>query len=231
MKILFEYFSQAKICSSASQAVEFINSLHCRNNPKCAPLVVNKRVLELLESLFEKEWNTDGPGFPYILVETRTATCYDRHEYYDGFKLRTTNCSNTSIKGYYPLADTVEGHNAELLRRQEEKRAKQKREREAYFMKRYAELSETRKGWYSVSLTYERMKINSMRMVESTFSGKCIADSGLDAYRKLIAEIEKDGEASFNAIYPDAKSPCYEFVYLGVKTDDGYTYKEWEDEQ
>lgn len=218
------------MCSSASQAVEFINSLHCRNYPKGVQLVVNDKTRERLEDLFNNEWHTEGTGSPYVLVEKRTATSFSSNKYFNGFDIRTTGCSNTSVKGYYPLADTVEGHRAELSRREEEKRAEELRKHDAYLTKRCAELLEIRKGWYSVSLTYERMTYPAMKPVESTFSGKCIAESGHDAYNKTIAEIEKDGIASFNAIYPDLTSPNYSFFYLGVKTDDGYTLKEWEDE-
>lgn len=71
--------------------------------------------------------------------------------------------------------------------------------------------------------------MRDMRQVETTFSGKCIASSGMEAYNKAIEELRKDGEASLNAVFPGPTSHNYSFLFLGVKTDDGYTYKELEE--
>lgn len=223
MEILLAYFNKKKICKSAEEAIDFINSLHCRNNEKCQKLVVNERVKELLTDLFNGKWEKEGEGFPFILVEKKTPISYDRRKYYNGYQIRTTNCSSTAINMIMPLAETVEEHDAEFERIIEEERQASIQQAEMLRAKREQELLEVKEGWYSVSLTYTRMRMRDMRMVETTFSGKCIAKSGYDAYNKAIADLEKDGEASFNAIYPDALSGDYGYLYLGVKTDDGYT--------
>lgn len=229
MKILFAYFKEKRICQTAEEAIEFINSLHLRNNPNCNKLVVNDNVKRILQSLYENEWDTSGPEFPYIKVELATPYLYNYKKYYDGFQIRTTGCSNTSIYGYYPLGETVEEHDAEVERIRAEKAEQARKRREEELDRRYTELSEERKGWYSVSLTYERMRMRDMRTIETTFSGKCIASSGMEAYHKAIEELRKDGEASFNAVFPEPTSHNYSFLFLGVKTDDGYTYKELEE--
>ena len=225
MKILLAYFNKKKICKSAEEAIDFINSLHCHNNENCQKLVVNERVKELLTDLFNGKWEKEGDGFPFILVEKESLTSYyyERNVYYTGHQIRTTNCSTTSINMIMPLGETVEEHEAEVERIVEEKRLAFIRREEKLRAKREQELLEVKEGWYSVSLTYERMRMSDMRMIETTFTGKCIAKSGYDAYNKAIADLEKDGEASFNAIYPDALSGYYRYLYLGVKTDDGYT--------
>lgn len=223
MEILLAYYNKKKICKSAEEAIDFINSLHFRNNENCQKLVVNERVKELLTDLFNGKWEKEGEGFPFILVEKKTPISYDRRKYYNGHQIRTTNCSSTAINMIMPLAETVEEHDAEFERIAEEKRLAFIRREEKLRAKREQELLEVKEGWYSVSLTYERMRMSDMRMIETTFTGKCIAKSGYDAYNKAIADLEKDGEASFNAIYPEAVSADYDFIYLGVKTDDGYT--------
>lgn len=223
MEILLAYFNKKKICKSAEEAVDFINGLHFRNKENWQKLVVNDRVKELLTDLFNGKWEKEGDGFPFILVEKKSPISYERNVYYTGHQIRTTNCRTTSINMIMPLGETVEEHEAEVERIAEEKRLAFIRREEMLRAKREQELLEVKEGWYSVSLTYERMRMSDMRMIETTFTGKSIAKSGYDAYNKAIADLEKDGEASFNAIYPDALSGDYRYLYLGVKTDDGYT--------
>lgn len=229
MKILFVYFNEKRICRTAGEAVDFINSLHCRNNPHCQPLVVNQRTDELLHDLFRSEWHTEGSGFPYVEVIKETPVFVNRQRYHTGHDIRTTGCCSTSIKMYYTEAETVEEHDAMVERANRERAEQARQRREAELTRRYAELSEKREGWYSVSLTYTRLGIRDMRTIETTFSGKCIASSGMEAYQKAIKELEKDGEASLGAYFPEPTSGNYSFLFLGVKTDDGYTYKEWEE--
>lgn len=127
---------------------------------------------------------------------------------------------------YYPLGDTVEEHNTELARRKTERDEQARKRRDEYLTKRNAELSEQREGWYSVSLTFQHLKYPSMRMTETTFTGKCIASSGMEAYNKAVEDIEKHGELSMGAVFPEPTSESgYSFLYLGVKTDEGYTFE------
>lgn len=223
MEILLAYFNKKKICKSAEEAIDFINSLHFRNNENCQKLVVNERVKELLTDLFNGKWEKEGEGFPFILVEKKTPISYERNVYYTGHLIRTTNCGITSIMMMMPLGETLEEHELEVEREFQRNEAVYIRLMEEIRSRKEKALNEIKEGWYSVSLTYERMRMSDMRMIETTFTGKCIAKSGYDAYNKAIADLEKDGEASFNAIYPEAVSADYEFIYLGVKTDDGYT--------
>ena len=229
MKILFVYFKEKRICQTTEEAIGFINSLYFRNNPNSSKIAVNNNVRKILQSLYKNEWNTSGPGFPYIKVKTDSAYISDCKMYTDGFQIRTTNCGNTSIYGYYPLGETVEEHDAEVERIRAEKAEQARKRYEEELTRRYAELSEERKGWYSVLLTYERMRMRDMRQVEITFSGQCIASSGMEAYHKAIEELRKDGEASLGANFPEPTSRYYSFLFLGVKTDDGYTDKELEE--
>lgn len=226
MKILLTYFGKEMMCENAQQAIEFINSLYYRNNTHCQPLVCNQRVTEMIHDIFAQEWNTDGPGFPFVEARKVTPISRSIQKYYDGHDIRTTGCSTTSIKMYYPLGDTVEEHNTEVARRKAERDEQARKRRDEYLTKRYAELEEKREGWYSVSLTFQHMKYPSMRMTETTFTGKCIASSGMEAYHKAVADIESRGELSMGAIFPEPTSEGgYSFLYLGVKTDEGYTFE------
>lgn len=212
------------ICSNAEQAVEFINSLHYHNHAAAWKLECNDRTKGLLNEIFAQEWNTDGPGYPFVKVWISSPLGREWKRYYTGSEIRTTGCSNTSIYMYMPLGDTLEEHNAEVARRKEEREENERKRRDAELTKRYRALSEKREGWYSVTLTFQHLKYPSMRMTETTFSGKCIASSGMDAYDKAIKDIEKHGELSMEAIFPaPTNDSCYSFFYLGTKTDEGYT--------
>lgn len=225
MKILLVYFKQRMMCETAEQAVGFINSLHFHDNENCPKLVVNENTATLLDDLFQREWVTDGPGYPYIEVKKTEGIFFSCIKYYSGHDIRTTNCRNTSVKIYFPLGGTLEEHDAEFSRLEEQKKAASIQRMQEEHLKRDKELDEQKEGWYSVSLTYTRMKYPQMQVVETTFTGKCIASSGRDAYRKAIADLEKDGEASMGAVYPDVYSYNYSFLYLGVKIDGGYTFQ------
>lgn len=229
MKILFVYFKEKRICQTAEEAIDFINSLYYRNNPRCNKLVVNDSVKRILQSIYENTWDTSSFETPCIVVKLDTPYMSGVKKYSNGFHIRTTNCGNTFIEGCYPLGETVEEHDAEVERIRAEKAEQSRKQYEECLTKRHAELSEKREGWYSVSFTYERARMRDLRMVETTFSGKCIASSGMEAYSKTIKEIEKDGVASFNAVYPLPTSANFSFLFLGVKTDDGYTFKELEE--
>lgn len=220
-----EYFGKESLVKTANEAVEFINSLTLRNQGRMK-ISCSEHTRELLEDLFQGEWKENKFGAYYIRVKKQDAITFSCKDYFSGFQLRTTGCSNTSIFCHRPLGDTLEAHKAEGKRiadeRMAEKVARAERERNA----RMDALYQQREGWYSVSLVYERMRMDNMRTVETTFTGKCIAKSGIDAYDKALDSIRKDGEASFGATFPSPESEsCYSFLFLGTKTDGGYTYE------
>ena len=99
MKILFVYFKEKRICQTAEEAIDFINSLYHRNHPSCNKLVVNDSVKRILQSLYENTWDTSSFATPCVVVKQNTPYMSDIKRYFDGFQIRTTNCSNTSILG------------------------------------------------------------------------------------------------------------------------------------
>ena len=217
MKVLFVYFSKRAICSNAQEAIDFINTLHYRDREDFWPISVNDHTRRLIDEIFSQEWDTSA-AYPYVWI-TKKYKPYSTDTYQDKFYsngcIRTTNCGNTDIRAIMPLADTIEEHDAVIAEQQRLEEERIKKAVEERKNKRIAELNEVRPGLYSVSLTYTRLNIHSMRPIESTFRGKCYANSGIDAYRKTIEDIEKHGEWSIGADYPESTSSNFDFYFIG----------------
>ncbi len=228
MKILFVYFSKKQMCETVEQAVEFINGLKYRNLENQPNLVVNDRTMRFLKEAFAQEWKMNEVGRPYIIACDRMHTC--------SFEIATTGCRLTRIYGYYPLADTVEEHDAivaERERAQREADAKRyKEERE----ERLAELNHVRRGWYHVELDIKIVVPGRMNFADTTFTGNVIADSGADAYIKAKAHFSsRHNLVRYHGQYCEIfdcsamESGGYNFIFLGMKTDEGYSVEKWED--
>lgn len=130
---------------------------------------------------------------------------------------------------YNAFADTVEEHDRIFNNKAEEAKAKRREKRNQEITERLTEMKKQKKGWYAVSITFERMKYNErsgdFNNTESTFSGNIVAESGMDAYNKAVNEIEKEHEVTY---CPEPYSHYFDYHFLGVKTDDGYSVEKWE---
>lgn len=241
MKILFVYFNRKQICGTAEQAIEFINSLHYRNLENQPQLAANQHTKDLLSNVFASEWkhrdifnarNEKIGEETYIMLP---------HRMIEGqLKICTTNCRGTEIYGYCPMADTVEEHDRILLEREAKRDQERAEKREAAVQKRLEKLYEQKNGWYRVSLDLRLMVFNNHGndyMEDTTFTGDIIADSGADAYNKTVKHIldspsevvNYHGNASTLQSWSDMTSYGYEFYFLGVKTDDGYSVEKWKE--
>lgn len=226
MKILFVYFNRKQMCGSAEEAIEFINGLHYRNQEKQPKLEVNAYTEKTLRQAFSQEWGSDDVivlnGYPYHRGK---------------FELATTGCGITRILGYKPLADTVEEHDAIVTARDLAAKAEREERDKAEEAARLAELTENKRGWYHVELDLRLSVFNNRGNdyhTDKTFSGDIIADSGMDAYNKAVKEVENEGFSHRGNIailesYAKATSSGYEFQFLGVKTDNGYSVEKWEE--
>ena len=183
-------------------------------------IVVNATTAEKIRDLFR-----DGFG-NYPSGEPRT---------YVG--LRTTGCGAWEI-GFHPaLADTLEEHECIYNEQREAARQERMRQAEAARQRRLGELYEQRKGWYHTELNVKVMVFaqrGNDYMTDLTFSGNVIADSGADAYDKALKHVMDHPEelthrgnmATLHAL-PDMTSHDFDFTFLGVKTDEGYSLDKW----
>lgn len=237
MKILFVYFSKKQMCETAEQAIEFINGLKYRNQENQVSLVVNEKTAEKLRQMFDTgAWVDVRPGADFF----RFMENGFEHQYIAPLEIATTNCGNTRIYGYKPLADTVEEHDRIVKERDEAAAKVQQEKREAAVQKRLGELYEQRKGWYRVQLDIKLMVFNNHGndyIADTTFEGDIIATCGADAYNKAVKHlcdgpeevITYHGNISSLQSWSDMTSYGYEFLFLGVKTDEGYSVEKWEE--
>ena len=240
MKILFVYFSKKQMCETADQAIEFINGLKYRNQENQPNLVVNDHTRELLQQAFRQEWQTNEHGRDYIWLGGKDYAGIPSKQVFGYLEIATTGCGNTRIYGYKPLADTVEEHDRIVKERDEAAAKVQQEKREAAVQKRLGELYEQRKGWYRVQLDIKLMVFNNHGndyIADTTFEGDIIATCGADAYNKAVKHlcdgpeevITYHGNISALQSWSDMTSYGYEFLFLGVKTDDGYSVEKWEE--
>lgn len=216
MKAIISYFDRQELVSSAQEAIDFINSLTFRNSGKGA-ITANDFTIKRLNQIFD-ECHWDGnqlKGFGAIMSS----------------EIATTGCSTTRIYLYKPLGDTLEEHKAEYQKKIESERAERFAEIKRRQEQRLNDLNEEREGWYYVELndikvigTFSR---GNDHPIYKDFSGKVIAKSGADAYKKAVKHLEEtmmNDCNTHNFTYwhhecPDMMSHNYQFHYIGVLTD------------
>ncbi|MCR5066182.1 MAG: hypothetical protein K6A67_10530 [Bacteroidales bacterium] len=218
-----------------------------RNNNPCNPY---KAVVHTADEAIVviNTWHTYGHHDEFIVVND-TAEKKIRELFSNGFvktyegnkstavTLRTTGCGCWDIVIRPALADTLEEHNR--IYNEQREAAKQERMRQAEVAKqrRLVELNEQKRGWYHVELELRLSVFNNHGndyRTDMTFSGNVIADSGMDAYDKAVKSIHNEGFTHRGNIamlesWAESTSNGYEFLFLGVKTDDGYSVEKWEE--
>lgn len=150
--------------------------------------------------------------------------------------LRTTNCGAKGIDFYPALADTLDEH--ERIYRERCKIEKRDRlaKAEALKQKMLQEWNEQRRGWYSVSVEGTALRPDGCcSRCWLTFSGHIIADSKMDAYNKFL-DPSKNGPADMCRERGLSFENCSawnstrtEVLFLGMKTDYGYSVDAWEE--
>ena len=180
MKKIFVYFDNIAMCENTQQAVEFINSL--------PGLTCNQHTVKLLDDLFE-----------------------GKKDYYgeDIKSLATTGCGKSRIRIYDALGETLEKHQEEYIKREQEKHHTIEKQRCKVMMekKRHGKYEISLKIWY-----YNRDKISGLFPIaatEDTFILKTTAESGIDAYNKAIESVLNQ----------------YDVVDYVTITDNGFKYK------
>jgi hypothetical protein len=220
-----------------------------RNNNVCNPY---KAVVHTADEAIAaiNTWHTYGHREEYIHVNDYTAGkirelfendikpehqdqqwCYGR--------FRTTGCGCWDICFYPALADTLEEH--ERIYKEQREAAKQERMKavEEARQRRLVELNEPKRGWYHASLEV-RLYVYANRgndwMEYADYSCTLIADSGMDAYNKVVEDAKTHpekmmvrGNIAALQSYCGPTDGGFECTFLGVKTDDGYSTDLWEE--
>lgn len=160
------------MCENTAQAVDFINSL--------PGITCNDHTVKLLDDLFEGRKDYHG--------------CDIR-------SLATTGCGKSRIRIYDALADTLEKHQEEYLRREAMRHRRMEAER-TELMRRKAEGLRTRmddvtlarSGRYRVQMTVWQYTFDVQKgcfpecSAEELFTTEVVAGSALEAYAAAIRE-------------------------------------------
>lgn len=216
------YTPYKAIAHTADEAIAVINTWQTYGGKRdyASPIMVNATTEQKIRDLFRDGFGTYPSGQPRTYVG-----------------LRTTGCGAWEI-GFHPaLADTIEEHERIYNEQREAAKAERKRLAEAAIQSRLAELNEQRKGWYHAELTVRAMVFaqrGNDYMTDLTFSGNVVADSGADAYDKALKhvmdhpeELTHRGNMATLHAWPDMTSHDFDFTFLGVKTDEGYSLDKW----
>lgn len=218
-----------------------------RNNNPCNPY---KAVVHTADEAIEviNTWHTYGHHDEFIVVNA-VAEKKIRELFTNGFvktyeggksnyaNLRTTGCGCWDIIIRPALADTLEEHNRIYNEQREVAKAMRMAQAAAVKELRLKELNDQKRGWYHVELELRLSVFNNHGndyRTDKTFSGNVIANSGMDAYDKAVKEIKNEGFTHRGNIamlesWAEPTSNGYEFLFLGVKTDDGYSVEKWEE--
>ena len=220
-----------------------------RNNDVCNPY---KAVVHTADEAIAtiNTWHTYGHHDEFIVVnavsEKKIRELFTNGfvKTYEGSKsnavtLRTTGCGCWDIIIRPALADTLEEHNRIYNEQREAAKQERLRQAEEARQRRLAELNEPKRGWYYVSLEM-RLYVFANRgndwIQDADYSCKLIADSGMDAYGKVVKyvkdhphELTVRGNMTAMQSYCGPTDGGFECTFLGVKTDDGYSVKKWEE--
>lgn len=223
------YVPYKAIAHTADEAIAVINTWRTYGRPEnlssnpAERIKVNEITEKKIRTLFR-----DGLGNYPIGGNPRT------HE-----AMRTTGCGAWDITFYPALADTLDEHERIYKEKREAARQERMRQAEAAKQRRMAELMEQKRGWYHVELELELNVFATSGndyITASTFEGDVIADSGMDAYEKAVKhvkehpeELEHRGNMAVLQFFAEPTSNSYDFQFLGVKTDDGYSIEKWEE--
>ena len=221
------YVPYKAIAHTADEAIAVINTWNTYGNPDSLAanpewlhIKVNATTEQKIRTLFRDGLGTYPSGQP--------RTCET---------MRTTGCGCWDISFYPALADTLEEHERIYKERREAAKQERMRQAEAAKQRRLVELNEQKRGWYHVELDLCLSVFNNHGndyRTGKTFSGNVIANSGMDAYDKAVKDIRSAGfthrgNMAILESWAEPTSHGYEFLFLGVKTDEGYSVEKWEE--
>ena len=220
------YCPYKAIAHTADEAIAVINTWKTYGRKTSTQpsdcITVNERTAEKIHELFR-----DGLGVYY------------NNKPRDYYSVKTTGCGAWSIYFRHALADTLEEHNRIQEEREALEAEERKKRHEHYVQKRLSELNEQKRGWYHASLEIRLYVFNNHGndfIRDTEYNCDLIADSGMDAYGKVVEWVRKHPEeVVVNGNVACLQSFCeptdmgFSFTFLGVKTDEGYSVEKWEE--
>lgn len=222
-KFIFVFFKHKALCFTPEEAITFIDGL--------PGISCNAKTDSFVRALFE----TDVPASrDSHLINNMVSVERDgfiHYIYAKGNTIKTTGCGKASISIHEAPADTLEECEAIYLGEKEERERREAVCREAYLQAQLADLYRPRKGWYSVEMTYRQAYSHPTLGIErrwKTFTGELIAGSGKEAYDKTIKYLSDRMDNLPDSLYPAETDNKFGFVFLGMRTDDGYSVEAWE---
>lgn len=185
MRKLLSYFHFRKICYSAGQAIDFINSI---DGISCT-----KATADIITRLFDGEQIeglNDGAG-----------------------ELKVMGVIPSKVRIEDALADSLFQHDKQFNLALMNARYNQQMRQLADVHERVIMLGVIRKGWYSIEIS---LKLNTPHLESSSvkFMGTVYAESGMDAYDKVVQELKMDDKLAEYAICPPPISPDYKFEFI-----------------
>jgi len=210
------YTPYKAVVHTADEAINVINTWQTYGRKNSGSNIkVNPRTEDKIRNIFCNGLGTYPNGQPRT-VDT----------------MRTTGCGAWDIYIRYALAGTIEEHERIYRERASAADAERSRQTDHDERHRLAELSEVHRGWYNVQLDLRVMVFNTHGndyFKDMTFTGKIIADSGIDAYNKTVKyiqdhpeELTHNGNMATLQTWSEAASDGFSYTFLGIKTDDGY---------
>lgn len=221
------YTPYKAIAHTAEEAIAVINTWKSYGRKNSVNdwerIKVNAQSEEKIREIFDRGFNPEQVGYPSVLCGS----------------IRTTGCGAWWIRFYPAFADTLEEHERIYNERREVAKSERMRLAEAARQRRWAELKEYKRGWYHVSMEIRLYVFTDkgndfMPLME--YSCNVIADSGIDAYNKTKKYLEDHPEEIKHrrgmAVLASVCLPTsgdYDFIFLGMKTDEGYSVEAWEE--
>lgn len=223
---LLKWGNNTAFCPTIIEAANFISSQ--RNQRNGLHLVINPQTALRLEALYMGMLSYN----PYNgLPQTAIMPDGSRYEFMsNNIDLNPINAGKHSIQVIQALAPTEDEHNRLYAAKNANRKAEELARAKEFRKARTAELYTRRRGWWAVSLEFERWTWDGDKDIATpcTYTGNIVAKDGAEAYRKMVRDIEADAEITPVRQLPSEWSPRYQPTFLGLKTDDGYSIEAWE---
>lgn len=216
-------YTDSVLAPTLQEAVSAIESWHNYNNRRNANLIVNDASMEALKLFYDNQHLCSKHDHQYSLAFKT-----------NNVELATSNCGAWRVCLSTARAATLEEHEAIIKAEYEERKRERIAKAQEEKNKCLEKMNTIRRGWYSIFLSFECLEWNERRggmiNTQKEFTAQCIADSQMDAYNKACKDVKLKHPELDIWEFPDPTNQNYFYAsFLGMKTDDGYSVKAWEE--